>query len=643
MRQNAQVVRAQYQQGRTFSSIITLLLIASLFVTVVGFNSVAGRAFAQTEASLADVVPSGSVLFMEVDLDQNSDQWVQTFELLDRAGLSDVAEQQLDASPEQLGEMAEMFAVTGRAALVFTSADAFSSAALGELETEAVDATTDPTSLAEGGVPEGFAVVFDPADPQALYEQLQTMVADEADEAGATLETTDYNGTTIEFWTSSDETTDPTAIAMVGENVVLSIRPSDIEPIIDTVNGEEEALSTNENFNAVLGAFDTPSLTFGYANGEVIADQLATDVPELAEFTERSRAYFGWNAYVDESGFRLDTVTVPAEGADLVTATPFDPTFAQSVPADTLFFLNGNNLADSGIFDLIGLALQGAMSETGTDIDVTPVSTPTIEEVYAQLEDQLGFNLQTDLFDQLNGEFAVAVNVDQIFSEEPVIDAIFIGDVADERTVADVGSKISFILASGVGEEATVSEREVPGGNVTSIAMDPATTGGLPVTLEYGVIDGQLLIGVNNGIDSYLEGPSDPLADDPAFQDTMEALPQENIIGIQYLNLERLLPMIEEAASTVSGSTEVLDNDLACEDYASQEEAQAAYDEDPIGLWNLDLDYDGEACEDFFGAPASSPAATGGITENINLVAVGTVSYTDGDLYRTSTILLVGE
>lgn len=622
---------------------MAMLLVASFFATAIAVNGGTNRAFAQTESSLADVVPADSVLYTEVDLDQTSEQWVKTYELLDRAGLSDLAQQELSASPEQVGQLAEMYALTGKAAMAFTSPEAFSTEALGDFSSEAADMTADPTDFATSDVPAGFVVVFQPTDPQALYTQFQSMVSDEAESAGATVETVDYNGTTIEFWTSNDDTTEPTATALINDVVVLAVRPDDIEPVIDTVNGDLDALSSNANFTSVRGAFDTPSLNFGYMDGKVIADQALAEDPELAEISGNVSAYIGWNAYADDQGFRLDTVTIPADGSEMASPAAFTPTFAEKFPANSLYFLSGNDLAATGVFDIFGFALQEAFSESDSGLDATPVATPTIDDVYAQLESQLGFNLKTDLFDQLNGEFGVAVNVDQVLSDEPVMDFVFVSEVADETTVTDVASKITYILNSSMDETATLTERDVEGGSVTSIVLDESSTGGFPVTLEYGVVNGELLIGVNNGIDSYLAGATAPLADDATYQQTMAALPQDNIVGIQYLSLEKLLPIIEDAATSLSASTSTLDNDEACGDYATQEEAQTAYDADPTGLWNLDLDYDGQACEDFFDMGTTPEASPESVTGSLNLLSIGTVSHTDGDMYRSSTILLIGE
>jgi hypothetical protein len=48
---------------------------------------------------------------------------------------------------------------------------------------------------------------------------------------------------------------------------------------------------------------------------------------------------------------------------------------------------------------------------------------------------------------------------------------------------------------------------------------------------------------------------------------------------------------------------------VTCENYATQEEAQAAFDQDPAGLAALDADQDGEACEELFGETVADTAA----------------------------------
>lgn len=67
------------------------------------------------------------------------------------------------------------------------------------------------------------------------------------------------------------------------------------------------------------------------------------------------------------------------------------------------------------------------------------------------------------------------------------------------------------------------------------------------------------------------------------------------------MNLSQVVKsiLIIVVISTMSCNTqkEVLCPDAVCKDYATREEAQAAFDRDPACLGELDNDNDGEACE----------------------------------------------
>ena len=624
---------------------VAVLLVASLVAAVLPVGNSAWASSQAAASTVAAAVPSDAVMYIEVELDQESDQWVQTHTLLERAGLADLLEQEADASPEDVAQVAEMLALTGSAGIFLTQASLDSVADASDLTSEASALTTDPLAAADGDIPEGFAVVFQPDDPDALYATLSSLLEDSAAENGAIVETTEYNGVTITYWEAPDEFTDPMAIAQVGEYVVLSVRPADVEPVIDTANGELDTLADAESYVAVREALDGEALVFGYVDTEAVVDAAIAEDPSLAGSVQNPVGFAGWRMWADDPGFRLDTVVIPGAGTELPRMEAFTPTLAEQVSADSLFMVNSTNLAGTGIFDLLGVSLQAALAEDDTfgvegTPGVAPATTPTVDEVYEQLEGQLGFNLKTDLFDQLTGEYGLALTAGDLFSDAPQIDAVFVSEVADETTVGDVTDKITFIISSAIEQEgATIAARDVPGGSLTSITIpDPS----LPVTLEYGVVDGELLIGVNNGIDAYLEGPDEALADDAAYQDTFAALPQENITAVTYLNLGELLPLIEEAAMGMSGSFEIEDADPACAAYASQAEAQAAYEADDVENWMLDLDFDGQACEDFFGAgsPEASPVS---VTEQLRLLSIGSVSYVEGDTLGTSSILLIGE
>jgi hypothetical protein len=196
-------------------------------------------------------------------------------------------------------------------------------------------------------------------------------------------------------------------------------------------------------------------------------------------------------------------------------------------------------------------------------------------------------------------------------------------------------SKFTFVAAS-IAESEEVASRDLADG--TSVYQIDASDDAFPMVIEFGVIGDQLVIGLNNGIDNYVDGPAEPLSENENYQAVFSNLPTD-VTGASFINVPQILPILDSFATSMSSSTP--DNDPACAEYGSQEEAQEAYDED--FNFDLDLDFDGEACEDFF-APAGSPEASpASPSESINILGVGAVTFdADGDIGQ-SLLIAIGE
>ncbi len=63
-----------------------------------------------------------------------------------------------------------------------------------------------------------------------------------------------------------------------------------------------------------------------------------------------------------------------------------------------------------------------------------------------------------------------------------------------------------------------MSTREV-GDDTVFVVEDPETEEAL--ALEFGAVDDQLLVGLGNGIDQYVAGPDESLADDERYRRAM--------------------------------------------------------------------------------------------------------------------------
>jgi hypothetical protein len=214
---------------------------------------------------------------------------------------------------------------------------------------------------------------------------------------------------------------------------------------------------------------------------------------------------------------------------------------------------------------------------------------------------------------------------------------ILSSDVTSAATVSDVVSKVSLLVQAAGQGDVNVTTRTVNGGNLSVI--DVSGDGSTPVSIEYGVVDNEFLFGVGNGVDTYIDGPSTSLADSEDYQAALAELPT-GYDGVFYVNVPALVALGETASAMSSSS--FLDKSDECGTYSTQAAAQEAYDADTVSNYMLDLDFDGQACEDYFAAPAVAASPEAGASSSA-VRAFATVSYQEDGLNRTSSILLIGE
>ena len=625
-------------RGRAAIAIaVVLSLFASTF-SLIAANPVS--AAQEGDFGTAAVTPETALVYVRGNLHTDSDQWALADELIQRSGISEAAGEEI--SLDQISEVEP--SIDGEVAVVLTSLDPDQPVDLDTIG----NAATDPLALGSD-IPSGFAIIIQPTDIEAVTAEIESSVADSTSE----IETSEYNGTTITYSPPADEFSDGYAYAQINdETIAVATIPEDLEPIIDTASGEIPPITENDKFNDLLGKLNTDSIVFGYVDGAGLVEQALAMSPDAEamipeELIAQASGSVGLTFYADAAGFRFDSLIVPAEGAELPALTVYSPTLADRVSADSLVFLSGSDIGPSGALDSLALILAQAFVESESaatpgafDSESTPAPIEDPEayadEIFAQAEAQLGFNIKTDFIDQLVDEYALSVSVTDFFGDAPEIDAIFVSGVADETTVNDVLSKFSFLAASMAPEEAVTSRDLADGTSLYQINVGDET---FPMILELGVIDGQLVIGLNKGIDNYVDGPTEALSDDPNYQTVFSNLPTD-ITGAAFVNVPKILPIIDGFITSLTVSTP--DNDPACAEYASQDEAQTAYDED--FNFDLDLDFDGEACEDFFNPATPDPDATPvSPTAALNILGIGTVTFdADGDIGQ-STLIAIGE
>lgn len=618
---------------------MALLLVSGFLASLV---SLGGTATAQSTGDLATYAPAESVFYAEVELDKSSDQLVQATDLLERANLTalltDEQEAEVDMQVDNLGLIAN-----GQAAVFLTEIPEETINA--GMTTDAADVLQDPASAVTDEIPDGWALVIMPIDVDMAFT-IYTSIAFEGDVTSA--EETAYGGYTILNSVPEDEFTSPVFIAEVDDVIVIAAGSSDVESVIDTVNGDAPALAADENFTRVRDALEPDVISFGYVNGPAILDQ-AGDLEDLEEVGLSGQVLAAYNTYAgfvfwaDDNGFRMDSIAFPADGVTFTATPDYNASFAAETPANALFYSGGSDLGMNPGVNLLAVAF--ASSIVGVDSEgATMLATPGAtaedyaDEVFAQAEDQLGFNLKSDLLDQMVGEWAMAGTVENLTEEGADISALFVTELDDSTTVESIIADITELIEQESGSDMSFSTRDVNGSEVTSI--DASGDPSFPLVLEFGVVDNQLMIGINEGIDFATLAEDGSLADDEAFQQTFEALPSENVNSSSYLSVGALLPLIDDVIAMTAVSD--LDANPACAVFATQQDAQAAYDENPFENWLLDQNFNDIACEDYFDPPAADATPDTGVND-INILAVGTVTFDSDGVIGSSTIILIGE
>lgn len=663
-----------YRRLASARGVLTLATILSLTVgTLIAVAAPAPTLAQDAGFATADAVPADAVAYSVFSLDLESDQWQQVDELLGRLGVPNALDQFRDEAltgaedePTEeefdalLGGEVAVFALPTAVESLFEQFEALNEqmAAMGMGTPAAIGSMATPMAGDMAAMPEfeltGFGVIFEPSDPELAWEYIERQLANSEDTGEIASEETTEGDVTIVTVTPTDPASPEIVMAYTGELMIFGGDIIDVQTAIDTANGDADAITDVDVFNQVSGELPAEAISFTFFDTTQVMDVMGADflegisslTPELAA-SAQTASYGGVSLWADDEGFRLDSVTIPAEGGDLSAMVPEgEVTFDERVPAETSVFFGG--VVPEGTWDIAAISVAQAINAgmTGEQPDVQSLdemfSEEAIQEQLAQAEQILGFDLLDDFFGQLSGETAFAFTFPSMMAMGSLaVDAAFVTEVEDATVVAESLDQLMRMVSAMAGDQMTVTTEDI-GGDTLYVIGDPATTG-VPA-VHVGVIENQMIIGTDTGVSNFLEGADAPLSEDAQYQDVLGLLPGESHFQVAYIDLTDIIPTVLALSGQMSeGGAGIEDADPACLEYDSQEEAQAAYDEDPFANSNLDQDFDGQACEDLFApaAAAATPMAPTGSVEALEAFAA--VAYEeDGNVYQ-SAILRVGE
>lgn len=623
-------------------------------------NSLLGQDATPSAMSSADLptaaaAPADAMAFVALNLDPESEQFQTSAELSTSSGLIDLFNLVAGVDEADAEDFTGFYEGLGATELGV----AIPAISPDQLET-ASEVTTDELPEAEI---QDVRIVLATSDPEGSFAFLTEQIPDLSGDPAVEAAETEYEGVTIRSFPDGGSGDAMVNVALVEGLIVVAPTIEGIESSIDAAQGTVDAITSNPRFQDVAGQLDGESMLFAFSDNTALfsepayaelLEEMGIDLASLGQFN----VYGGLRVSADAEapGFRVNTVSFPntETGATPEAVPDYSSDLTTQVPGNTMIYLGGNEIGQV-LGPIVSVALAStAAAELVEDVAVsttgqaTPVGDDdptdgytTTEEEPTSVEDVAAIaDVVAGFLTLLTGEYVVAIEAPEITSlSDP--NSLFVLVASGVESGALVDGLLELATDSLMTEDGdlTITSEEIDGGTLYTATSGE---GAAAIRFSYGVIDGQLLIGLGDSVETFIEGPDASLADDPQFQETFAALgvaPEDG--AVVYLDFATLLPLVQSGSELLGGTGSVPDADPACAEYDSQADAQAAYDEDPFELSDLDQDFDGEACEDAFGTPATPEPMLTDIDLS-GIVAYGQVTFQGDGFTASEGLFLVG-
>ncbi len=506
---------------------------------------------------ITDAAPLDTAFFQQVDLDFESAQWQQTDQLLERLGVPDALDTWRGEFLSKHGDMgsfteADLDAVTGGEAALVVSDSAF--ATLMQVQSQMMaemsgTPVASPVSLPEGE-PLGVAMILRASDADAAWAYAQSQTNAFADQHDLKVVSTPYgSGEIVETVGGEGESTADLdtpydallgahgdkefAAGRAGDYIIGAATAADVQHIIDVIDGNAPSLSESEPLTQIAAELPAPALAFTYVDAEAVLKSLDEDTLATIQAMqpglnlEDMGSYSGLTLTAVDEGFRMDSYSIAAEGADasqvIIPNNPATSAAAAHVPADTFVYSAGTLPAGSFSSGAYSLSQFVNATETNEAPQETMPSADEVNAAVAQASKTLGFNPATDLFDILGPDYIFFSSFPS-FMDGFSFNAVVAVSTSDPATLAGTMEKLSELITREGGEDVSLKTREMGSDTVYSLG-DPSDKSS--PTVDFGVVGNQAVAGIGTGLDQLSATPAEALADDPQYQEIMGTLPTE--------------------------------------------------------------------------------------------------------------------
>lgn len=373
----------------------------------------------------------------------------------------------------------------------------------------------------------------DVAASEAFLQKLR----DEEPENGNPFEQGEHQGVTYWFQEAEFEFDTSTYLAIFNDFVVFTNSEAALADAIDRTQSKGESLADNENFQAVMQALPSNGVFFTFFDWKAIADLALQEVPIELEPGQLSQMEalqsMGMAATLQPEGLQIDTaIRYNIEKLPESTRAAWE---RQSTPNEILKRIPANAI---GFFNSRDLSSMWEQAREGL------AANPDFEQQLADVEDEIGLNLEQDIFSWMTGEFSVVVTEAQPVDEyAPPIGGYLLIGTDDVNLAGDRMDKLIDVLSQEMFIE---FESGAIDGHEMQVTIDPASES---IMGGYGFWDNYFIAGYpGDALKVAFSATNDSIANSLHFKSVSDRLPKENY-GYFYVDLDAVKRLVEREMS----------------------------------------------------------------------------------------------
>jgi hypothetical protein len=469
---------------------IGLAAVGALVAAVVLFAS---SKASEVDLTTAKLVPADAGVYVALNTDLSSSQWVATFKLLEKLGVDD---------PEgQLKDGAQSGAVNWE-----NDVAPF----LGGNAAFYVRGVSITDISAQG------AAILRCKDSKRALEVLKEQAGGgtEGSYAGVTFTELDLGGGYA---------------ARIADHLVIAFDEESLHDVIDVHNGKKASLASVSDFKALRDELTGNFLAFVYVSTQQLGGDFFLTDPAVRAAIEGSDTQdlafkpAAWVIGAKSGAFEFQAASVGKSGAVGPMLAPRESQFAKLVPGDAAIFFSTTGVAQTW---------DGAVSSGRARIDAAIRENSeykNLDEALKAAGKEVGLSSVKDLIQLMKGETAVAGWFPDGDSNNP--EFAFLSEV-DATTAAPVFDKVAKASAKGAIRTQSVSGAQV------SVFTDVDGK-----DAAYVIKDGYVLFGSLKAVERVLAGGAS-LADNARYKDTVTKMPTQ--LGTYgYFDLKTLVRLAE--------------------------------------------------------------------------------------------------